>query len=280
MLITLPASPQDDLQWASEIEAARGSEGPLNWHLDFGLFDRLTQSLADQGQLNTLALAADHFTQQIFPEFKKRTEQILLYNGTTNLADALLRLPAADVMLESWLAERCPEEITSEKDEKYAQQLFARDMLLDLLHFLSSRLPESHSATVRFETLSFDSLFHQLFYFSAHAFDSLNVVIDSQLESFQGLFGEAREELPTGVLMPDEGCVTPQQWGRLPEIVESLEHPYRVIPEALLTEQWAGLDQLVIDPDVVSSMGQRKVAGFEAAGGEVKKGGEMGCNSK
>ena len=47
------------------------------------------------------------------------------------------------------------------------------------------------------------------------------------------------------------------------------EGTFRLINEPYLTEEWDGLDQIIIFPHLISSWGMRMVQGFKAAGGEV-----------
>lgn len=73
-------------------------------------------------------------------------------------------------------------------------------------------------------------------------------------------FPDALSHKPTlGVLLPEEGNFP------IPDA------PFRLIPEQLLTHLWDGLDTLLIDPESITPLCARKLRGFEAAGGEVKK---------
>lgn len=47
--------------------------------------------------------------------------------------------------------------------------------------------------------------------------------------------------------------------------------PFRVHSEALFQMEWDGLDELVIEPAALSDQGERKLLGFQAAGGQVTK---------
>ena len=52
--------------------------------------------------------------------------------------------------------------------------------------------------------------------------------------------------------------------------------PYRLIAEMYLTEEWDDLDDLIIFSPLLSKQGLRKVQGFVAAGGRVRKFGVEG----
>jgi len=49
-----------------------------------------------------------------------------------------------------------------------------------------------------------------------------------------------------------------------------LENDLKVVFESRLTEEWDGLDQLLVVENSLSEQGLRKLKGFEAAGGEVE----------
>lgn len=56
----------------------------------------------------------------------------------------------------------------------------------------------------------------------------------------------------------------------LEEIEEILaKHVVRIIPEEKLTEQWDGIEKLIVPNHLLSLTGRRKLLGFIAAGGEV-----------
>lgn len=46
-------------------------------------------------------------------------------------------------------------------------------------------------------------------------------------------------------------------------------HSVRIIPEEKLTEQWDGIEKLIVPDHPISATGRRKLLGFIAAGGEV-----------
>jgi len=46
--------------------------------------------------------------------------------------------------------------------------------------------------------------------------------------------------------------------------------PFRIIPEEKLTEQWDGIDKLIVPGQAISEQGKRKLLGFIAAGGSIE----------
>jgi hypothetical protein len=73
-----------------------------------------------------------------------------------------------------------------------------------------------------------------------------------------------------GVCLPPMAMRRPSQYRCLREALLYLNEkgiPYKIIPEALLTSEWEGLDDLVIVHEGITPQGLRKLQGFEAAGG-------------
>lgn len=59
--------------------------------------------------------------------------------------------------------------------------------------------------------------------------------------------------------------------------LEKRNIPYRLISEMYLTEEWDGLDELIIFPSLLSKQGERKIQGFTAAGGRIWDWEELGA---
>lgn len=84
----------------------------------------------------------------------------------------------------------------------------------------------------------------------------------------------SEEELGEGILLPLDTHCTPQVLAKLDQLLPLKKA--RLIPEARLTELWHGLDTLWVIEEALSVQGKRKLQGFIAAGGEVKRFGAEG----
>ncbi|MBI3211206.1 MAG: hypothetical protein HYZ47_00760, partial [Simkania negevensis] len=81
-----------------------------------------------------------------------------------------------------------------------------------------------------------------------------------------------KEEVKVGVVLPLLSLVEESLLEKVEKIFTRLNEPkisYRVIEEPFLTENWDGLDTLLVFPEYLSSHGKRKLQGFIAAGGKV-----------
>ena len=76
-------------------------------------------------------------------------------------------------------------------------------------------------------------------------------------------------DAPLGLLIPLEEACTPECLDHLDHIIAGIDEPLRIVYEYNFTESWDELDQVIAVDAYLSPMGRRKLAGFEAAGGEV-----------
>jgi hypothetical protein len=135
----------------------------------------------------------------------------------------------------------------------------AASVLGDFLHRLASFLPDEAAPYCLFETTPFGkALSAQLM--SKERFLHIHLSLEELRYS-------------RGVLLPPDELCTDAVLNQL-EIL--LNRDTRVIPEKHLNEMWDGLDELTVIESAVSLQGKRHLAGFIAAGGEVKKFGAEG----
>ena len=71
-----------------------------------------------------------------------------------------------------------------------------------------------------------------------------------------------------GVLFPTEEKCSQHVLDQFDALFEKLGD-YRIVYEYNFTETWDGLDEVIIMPKTLSPLGERKLKGFEAAGGKV-----------
>ncbi len=84
--------------------------------------------------------------------------------------------------------------------------------------------------------------------------------------------GAALHSARTGVVLPLPEAMASSQQVFIDDVVEALTRQsvgYRLIYESHMSEQWEGLDQLVVFSNMLSEQGKRKARGFAAAGGRL-----------
>lgn len=140
------------------------------------------------------------------------------------------------------------------------QDLFYMNAFAEYLHRLASVLPEellpfcildvsSSSSPARLEQL-----------LSKERFPHIHLCLEGRDTTIAS---------KVGVVLPQDSFCTEEVLDALDKILEQMHEPFRVVPEALLNEQWEDLDTLVVMSCALSPQGKRKLQGFCAAGGEV-----------
>ena len=79
---------------------------------------------------------------------------------------------------------------------------------------------------------------------------------------------------PLGVLFPIEELCNQQMLKTFDELFAQIKSPFRIVYEAIFTESWDGLDEVIVLPNALSKLGRRKLLGFAAAGGSIWTKGE------
>lgn len=108
--------------------------------------------------------------------------------------------------------------------------------------------------------------------------DALSLSSPERFEHFEvRLSPEVRifgKDPSLGICIPEADA-----WEEVEKILKKLDEEkrsYRVVYEAFLTEQWDGLDEILVLEEVLSARGLRKLKGFLASGGRVIKVGAEG----
>ena len=243
--VRLAAHLSDDLNWEKQIECARTfvAEGKfLFWKIDLGL-EGLQLTPHDTSSFYSFSLALEQFSKKVWPAFQEYTFGVSLYRGG---ADFSSLFPSSH-----WEREGCDEQL-------HRVQLFS-----EYLHRLISFLPDTALifALIDFpEELSFA---RQCQLFSKERFESI----------YLGFSRGCVDKVPrVGVCLPSSDQMSEsvlEQLNTLAADLHSQGTPFRVVSEEKLTEEWDGLDQLIVFSSALSARGRRKLLGFIAAGGEI-----------
>jgi len=239
--ILLPAKSGDDLSWGQELQMARAaqeSEEKILWVFDLGI-DPVCSSLTDEALFAKQVLALITFSK-LYPQFAASTIGIVLAKSS----------------LYREIDEKDECEAIEHLDEPFKTQLSAMTLFADYLHRLASFLPEDVRIIVDIEEEGAD----QEILLSKERFRHIEV-------------RKVNEEAIVGCVIPsDEFCDAKTRdglkqmfsWFKLQDL------PFRCIPEAMLNEEWMGLEKLVFFAPAMTKLGQRMAQGFIAAGGNVE----------
>ena len=269
MLIRLPASLKDDLDWSSQKALAHEftEKGvSILWHLDFGITPESFNPY-ETAHFFSYTLAIEQFLKIFWPEFQDKTIGLCLYEGSLKFS-----LKKTEKISQVF------DEFSQDYNEKFAQEdlfeLFSINLFSEYLHRLASFLPDNLSPYCILD-LSYQKNQAKLAQFlSKRRFEHFQLIV-------KGARIPIREKSfpPLGICLPTDEKLTPaaikQLEGALNHLIENNVH-FRIISEETLNEEWLELEELLIFPELLTSQGKRMLKGFEAAGGTLKEIGAEG----
>lgn len=238
----LKARPSDDLDWVIE-------KKPEIFEFDLGL-SAPYYPIDDQLEFSARARALKHFTESVWPKYPN-TEGIL-YRGSVDFSEYFLW----NEKQESQLMEFSKD--LPEMNELHQKRLFCASVFVYYFQMLAHNLPDEMSLKLVLDLSISGSLaekYHLLFPMRFEHFELEHKLLSSS---------------NVGVLFPRDEMCSKEVLIKLDHLLHQLDRP-RVVYELSLTEEWEGLDELLVLPGILSEQGKRGVMGFVAAGGEVKE---------
>ncbi len=286
--ICLDLTQKSTLNWELSIhEGLQAIEKGLKilWELDFGLFDRLLNSLSHSQQFLSLCLAIEHFRNIIWEPFQHSSLGVLIYKGAFNSRE--IALLAHETALKKWIHERFDsvEQFEHETgivieqmqfdaiqldtfneipEAKFLLSIYSRDIALDYIKKLVGQLPyglDPHIELIIDEGLS---PAERIIYLNEECYRPLVFKVHSV-----ELNDVVRH---IGIYLPPINKFS-ARWNKLFD--DALSYfathniSYRLISDESLIMSLEGLDDLVICPSAISYLGKRQLQGFCAAGGRV-----------
>lgn len=239
------------------------------WDFDFPF----SFPLSDEGQRRSYEFTIDHFKKSLFSQFEKETEGAILYKGTLKFQTI------------AWTWEEEELFLHEESQTDFHKALFFRDLCFDFLKTLSSAFPDTLALFLLFERGENTTWGEYLALITPLCFDIFKIATKEKLssklqvmgwnhgEASLGYFGRSFYSSPpkvfsnSGLLLPHPSHIDEKVLNTLEKL--GVEFALRLIPEELLTQEWHGLEKLLIFSQNLSFQGKRKVNGFIAAGGEV-----------
>jgi hypothetical protein len=285
--IPLSAALHDDLNWSQAIKQADQcvkEDKLIFWDIDFHLPHI---SRYDTSAFFAHGRALEELTRQV-TAFAPHTFGICLYQGSLDLT-ALFRFSEWDESFYEWLDElmesSCRDhELRVSRDKESSShyyRLFCMQSFTDYFHRLISFLPDNLLTFALFDTKSILSKAACAQLLSKERLGHLQAGyttsdgIKLQISGIPcGYLGEKESQdidfsLPTTALcLPCDSFCDRKTLHRLDQWIDSTSHPFRILCEEKLTEEWEGVDRLIL-PSPLSPQGKRKLQGFLAAGGEV-----------
>lgn len=281
--ISLDGSLKSALDWSAAKESARRHlDNGLNifWDLDLGLVKGLPHPLGNSSQFLSLKIALEHFCEQLWSPFHEHTAGVSLYRGRIDFHKKFVWDEEQQRLFEAWKTENH----YTEYEPTLQETLYCRRAVCEYTELLAGHLPETLQPYLFLDVSSLnDSLFKTIILNREHC-PNLQFGVRNegtltppfawhQGVSYSGYLGRDLSEwqhkpLPAcGICIPT--LYRPIQQQRLKSALDQLHIPYRIISEDLLTQEWDGLDYLIVLPEILSHLGIRKLHGFCAAGGTI-----------
>lgn len=291
---------QSDLDWKKvrrQAQQAVDQGYALMWNIELGLFTTLAHSLANQSQFLSLTLALEHFRDTLWKEFKPQTVGLTLFRGSADFSSGFRWDEHQEKNLRNWLQDIGSSHLASlsfsqlrqHEEGKYLLRLYCRDVAVEYLALLATRVPDSLPAYLFLDASSLSrSPVSEIQMLNPERFDRLHLALKGSLLPFdalgwgestaQGYSGNSVVDLPVNPTVSVGICIPPmhfyhlRHYQGLEEGIVALQKKsisFKLIAECHLTSQWDGLDYLLYSPAGLSIQGKRKLQGFCAAGGTV-----------
>lgn len=259
--IFLSALPSDDLLWEeqrklAELAALHGNK--ILWNIDLGI-DPVVESLTDEAAFQQRALALTTFSKQLFPAFAEISAGIVIASsGLYRKLDPRDEWESEFALLE----------------EPFATQLKAITVFADYLHRIASCLPDDLPVSVYIDATAAKRASDIAVLLSKERFRHICLIVTGWFPKEGGV----------GCVIPEDTHCSEATMMALDDVFTWLDEEgvaFRLVSEALLNEEWNGLDCLVMLADAVSPVGKRKALGFVAAGGQIMSyGGTLGIDGE
>ncbi len=182
-------------------------------------------------------------------------------------------------------------------------RIFCNEVAVKYLNLLSSRFPDECAGFLLLDAQGLSSPFHLLQLLSRGRFEHYHTIVKGAsipLEALtwssgrsvpcdvvqgflsRGLLEVASRPIPSvGLCLPSAQRLSPSTYDDMEEVILRLKEKgiaFRAVSESQLTQEWDGLDYLVVLPQGLSSQTMRTLQGFCAAGGTVVNLGSISLN--
>lgn len=238
----LAAKPHDDLNWPIE-----GT--PELFEFDLGLHEPYFP-LEDELHFQALSAALTHFTKEVWPQFPE--SKAILYRGSADFSVFFRWTERQEENYQAW------KEDHPVAPEVHLKRLFCAEAFVTYFQMLAHRLPDELPLTLILDAKNTGTLAETLHLLSPERFE--HFIVDS------GFCFHSQ----VGVCFPPDGECSGEVIEEIDGLLATLPS-FKPVYEPLLTEQWDGLDEIIVFDKALTPQGKRKLMGFSAAGGTVRK---------
>ena len=236
----LSARPSDDLDWKIE-----GNHSLFEF--DLGLHDPYFP-LEDELHFQALCAGLNHFTKEVWPRFPEA--KAILYRGPADFSQFFRWSESQETNYAAWKEDR------PKISEVHLKRLFCAEAFVTYFQMLAHRLPDELPLTLILDAKGTGSLAETLHLLSPERFE--HFIVDSGMKFDSNI----------GVCFPPDTECSERVLEKIDALLKTLPS-FKPVYEPLLTEQWDGLDDIIVFKEALTERGKRKLKGFEAAGGKV-----------
>ena len=236
------------------------------WKFELGL-ENPYFPIDDELQFQSLSLALEQFSKEVFPSFKDETLALCFYRGNLDFESTFLWTERQKANYANWLLEK------ERQDLPFSKKLFCADTFALYFQMLSYRVPDEVPIFLLFD-VDFSSPFQTLQMISKERFEHFILALRNTNLPMDGFVWDG-DKIHFKEILTSQGLIFPQSANK--EMIENFDlllneskMDLKIIFETFLSEEWDGLDHLIALEDSLSIQGLRKIKGFEVSGGVVE----------
>jgi hypothetical protein len=253
--IIVDIRPSSAMEWKEAKEIAAKSK-KITWVFETGLFSGLRYPLDHEGQFSTIQLGLSHFMETLGKEFASSTQKVVLYQG--------LGIFAGGEFFEQCRLDLPLDSSSDPKESQLSFTLHALNLMADYLNKLGKAVPEAWGPYLQWDPWPHEP-FYEALLTHPEKWGSLKIAKKGSMSKWDTSFPS-----DTAIYWPPAESLSSGHYLAMKKAIGLLPHA-RWIPEEKLTTSWEGLNTLWVLQESLSPQGARMVAGFEAAGGEVRE---------
>jgi hypothetical protein len=270
-----------DLTWKKEHDGAlayarKGLK--IFWEIDLGL-PNVLHALSNRTQFLSLTLSLEHFCKTLWKTFRKETVGLCLFRGSLDLSQNYPWDEEQLANLQEWMLEHHASE----------KVFFCRDVFSEYFGLLASGVPDSLPLFLLFDASEIEDPFIEAQLLNKEYFSRFHLGVKTRsaglggeiawegMPKKKGIIAREIKHQKTGEKAKLAVCLPRSHSSSLQiafALLQTSRLPFRVIPEGELAIEWDGLDELIVDTQLVSAQFKRRLQGFCAAGGRVVSIGE------
>ena len=291
--VHLPASLRDDLRWTTQKEQAEQiitAGKSILWEIDLELASFMFTP-ENSAAFFSFSLAIEEFKASLFAQFQKQTFGVILYRGDFPSSKHFPFIHWESAFLD-WAEDL---DILKSRYDLYCAQ-----MMSEYLHRLVSFLPDSTLPFALIDATLMRSPGQIAQLLSKGRFEHIQLALKGATCPFSGICWEEGEHgrgylgnafcknedaddangqflnhdvYTLGLYLPQDKLLDAPLIQEIDQLILKLntdQIPFRMISEEKLTEQWDGIDKLIVPTQAISGQGRRKLLGFIAAGGRIE----------